>query len=398
MLGVVVASALLAWLLRWLLQALGALPYQWVAHRWPLQLAFWSTALATTAAVAWAAGERLRPQGAWTATWIVWSLLAVATAALAPGVSYPLVVPVLFAGVAGLASALVRVHRGALQPPQSLDAWATLPPLVAAALLLFPVAWMLYDGMGAGALPGVTIVVALAVTTALPALAAAVSRARACVALVATIAVLVGVVAALALPRFTADAPQPLNFTFFYDAHRGESRWLAGGIATPLPAAVAAAAPFAAARPFPWATESSVWSAPGPQLSIQPARLEVAAVERAGAQVRVSGTLRSPRGAPIAGLYLPAARLAAARFDGEEVTLPPPAHRDTWQAIEHVTLPVRGTAVELVFSGVEPVDAFVFDVQPGLGALGTELLQARPPSAVPIGRGDRSLAAQRLRF
>ena len=86
-----------------------------------------------------------------------------------------------------------------------------------------------------------------------------------------------------------------------------------------------------------------------------------------------------------------AKRLVAARFDGEEVRLPPAARRADWQPVEHVTLPPRGTEVELVFAGEEPVELFVFDVQPGLGPVGAELVRARPPTAVPIGRGDRSL-------
>jgi hypothetical protein len=402
-LGGIVASLLLAWLLRWSLRALGALPYQWVAHAWPLQLAFWSAAVAATAAVAWAMGERLRPQGAWTATWTIWSLLALATAALAPGVSYPLVVPVLVAGAAGLVGVLRRGRRDGAAAAGAFgagtfDAWATLPPLVAAALLLFPVAWMLYDGMGDGALPGLAAVVALALTTALSAFAAAPRRARARLAAAAGVVVLVAALAALVLPRFTADAPQPLSLTLYHDAQRAATYWVAGGTRTPLPPSLARAAPFAPDHPYPWAPESSAWTAPGPALPLAPPRLELESVERGGGQVRVRGWLRSPRGAPIGGLYLPGERLAAARLDGEEVPLPPLARRLDWQPVEHVTLPARGTELELVFSGEEAVDLFVYDVQPGLGPVGAELERARPSSAVPIGRGDRSLVSHQGRL
>ncbi len=85
-LGGVVGSLLVAWVLRWLLRALGALPYQWVAH-----------ALAAAARLlergprgdsgdrVGGLRDRLRPQAAWTATWIVWALLALALAVLVAG-------------------------------------------------------------------------------------------------------------------------------------------------------------------------------------------------------------------------------------------------------------------------------------------------------------------------
>jgi hypothetical protein len=101
-------------------------------------LAFWSLPIAVAGLIAWAMGERLRAGGAWAVVWTFWAILAVAAAALAPGVSYPLVVPVLVAGVAGN----VAVRRGG-------GDGAALPPAVAAALLVFPMAWMLYTAWAA---------------------------------------------------------------------------------------------------------------------------------------------------------------------------------------------------------------------------------------------------------
>ncbi|HET9768731.1 MAG TPA: hypothetical protein VFS60_17935, partial [Thermoanaerobaculia bacterium] len=385
-LGSLVAAGLLGYGLRWFLKALGALPYQWVAHAWPLTLAFWATAVAAVALIAWLAGERLRSGGAWAATWIGWSALAVAAAAWVPGVSYPLLVPVLVAGVAGLAAALTRTG----------EAWTWLPPLIVAALLTFPLAWMLYDGMGDGALPGVTALVALVLTGALPALAAAARRQRLLLAVAGGAAVLVGAVAALALPKFTADAPQPLSLVLYQDADGGESRWIAGSTAIPLPPSLSALRSMRG--PYPWAPELEAWTAAAPRFDVPAPDLALEAVTWSASDVRVRARLRSPRGAPIAGLYLPGHRLAAARVEGEDVPLPPPAQRDEWETVEDVTLSAEGAVLELVFTGTDPVELHAYDVQPGFRDQDAPLLRARPEWAVPIGRGDRSIVSRRVRI
>jgi hypothetical protein len=357
-----------------------------VAHGSPLQLAFWAGAFVAVGLVAWLAGERLRAGGAWTATWVGWSALAIVAAALVPGVSYPLVVPVLVAGVAGLAAALARAN----------GAWSWLPPLVAAALVVFPMAWMLYDGMGDGALPGVTALLALVLTGTLPALATSGRRSRLLLAAAAGATVLVGAVAASALPKFTADAPQPLSLVHYQDADRAESRWIAGSTAIPLPPSLAALR--AMRGPYPWAPELEAWTASAPRFDAPPPELVVESVAPSTSGLRVRARLRSSRGAPIAGLYLPGSRLASARIEGEDVPLPPSRERDEWQSIENVTLSAAGAVLELVFTGNDPVDLHAYDVQPGLRDDNAPLLRARPEWAVPIGRGDRSVFSRRIRI
>ncbi|HXT51817.1 MAG TPA: M28 family peptidase [Thermoanaerobaculia bacterium] len=385
-LGAIVVAAALGWLLRWSLKALGALPYQWVAHSWPLTLAFWAAAFAAVGLVVWLAGDRVGPRGAWAATWIGWSLLAVAAAALAPGVSYPLVVPVLVAGVAGLGATLARAGNG----------WSWLPPLVAAAVVIFPMAWMLYDGMGDGALPGVTILIALVLTAALPAFAAAARRQRLLLAAAGGAAVLVGAVAALALPKFTADSPQPLSLVLYLDADRGESRWVAGSTAIPLPPSLAALR--AMRGPYPWAPELEAWTASAPRFDAPPPEVTIEAVTPSANEMHVRVRLRSLRGAPIAGVYAPSDRLTWARLGGEEVPLSPEARRGEWATVENVTLGTDGALIELLFTGTDPVEIHAYDVQPGLPDKNAPLLRARPEWAVPLGRGDRSIVSRRVRI
>lgn len=391
-LATVVLGGGLGWALTALLRALGGLPYDWSAHSWPFRLAFWSLAAATVATVSWLLGDRLRPAGAWAATWIGWALLAVVTAALVPGVSYPLVVPVLVAGLAAVAvEALGRPGWGA---------WGTLPPLIAAALLIFPMGWMLYEGMGRAALPGVSTVVALVLSGALPVFAGATRRERGGVAAVAGITLLVGAVAARALTPFTQDGPQPLSLVLHYDADRKESHWVVGGAGPdlPLPPALARKGRFAVAAPYPWSPDVQAWVGAGPSLRLAPPELLVESVAGAPEGFRVRGRLRSARGAPIAGIFAEAATWRGARVGGQDVELPKGAGADSgYLNIEHVTLPADGVPIELLFRG-PPVTLYVYDIERGVEWAGAELLRLRPRSAVPIGRGDRSVVSRRLQL
>ena len=399
-LGSVALTAGLGWALLALLRGLGAVPYQWVASAWPLRLGFWTVPVAGVALCAGLLGARLRAAGAWSATWIGWALLAVVAAALAPGVSYPLVVPVVVAGMAGL------VAR-----PGSIV--VSLAPLVSAALLLFPVGWMLYDGMGAPALPGISIVVALVLSGTLPGFAGTARKWSFLTAGLALVAATVGVVAACVVPPFTADQPQPLSLVLYNGAggsgdgagdgagDEPATWWVAGSADVPLPRAVASAGGFAraSAAPYPWAPPFPAWVASAghaPRWDPAPPQLDLGAVERTADGFLARGRLRSTRGASIAGLYVPAARLRAVRLAGEALVLRPAGDRDEWQIVEYVTLPADGAEVELTFAGAEALTIHVFDVQLGLGSEGSALLRARPDWAVPISRGDRSVVSRPL--
>jgi hypothetical protein len=390
-LAILALSGGLGWALAALLRASGALPYDWSARSWPFRLAFWSLALAVTCGVSWALGPRLRPRGAWAAVWLGWAALAVVAAALAPGVSYPLLVPVLVAGVAGIGTAASRRGAG--------SAWGTLPPLVAGALLLFPMGWMLYEGMGRPSLPGVSAAVALALTGSLPAVAAAPRRARLLWLVVAAAAVVAGAIAARVLPPFTADAPQPLSLVLHHDADRRETRWVAGSAGLDLPPELAREGRFAVGRPYPWTPDFMAWVSPGPALALAPPELTVEALEQTGEGLRLRGRLRSQRGAPIAGIYAESARLRAARVGGEVVELPAltAETKAGFWSVEDVTLPAEGVPIEVAFRGSQAL-LFVYDVQPGVEWAGANLLRLRPASAVPIGRGDRSLVSRRYRL
>jgi hypothetical protein len=273
---------------------------------------------------------------------------------------------------------------------------AALPPVIAAALLVFPLGWNLYTGMGTVALTGISVLVALVLTGALPALADASPRGRLALASAGAFAMLAGAGVASALPKFTVDEPLPVSLSLYLDGDRDVSGWLAASGDAPLPRSLALAGDFKAkpGHPYPWAPSYTAWGAPGPRVKLPPPELVVASVTRAIDGLHVHGLLRSARGASIGAVYVPGARLVSARLQGVDVPLPPTRSRGDWQGVEDVTLPAGGVDVELVLTGADPFDAYVVDTLLGLDDAGRALSRARPPWAVPIGRGDRVVVSR----
>lgn len=388
--GLLVATGAAGWALAALLRAAGATPYAWVARPGPLLLAFWALPVAVAGGLAALAGERLTPRGAWGTAWLLAAALGCALALSAPGAGYPFVGPALVAGALGVATA----GRAPL--------WAGLPATGLQAILVFPFAWKLFEALGAGALPGLAALVALVLLGGLlPGLAAAGRRARLAVAGAAGLVLAGAAVAAAFGEPFSPSSPRPLSLVLHHAAGEG-ARWLAGAGEGPLPAPLAQAAGFASepVRAYPWsagrafAAAAAVAAPPAPELA-------GLTVERRGGDLVVSARLVSPRGAPSAGVYVAATRLADAKLDGLAVRYPPRVAAvredpEAWLGVEHLTLPAAGVPIEIVVVGAAPVELYVWDASPGLGPEGDALLRARPEWAVPIGRGDRTLVSQRV--
>jgi hypothetical protein len=384
----------IAWGLLALLRELGALPYQWIAEALPLELAFWGAALIAAGLVPGLLGRRLTAAGGWTATWGAWSLVGLALSWLEPSVSYPFVAAALVAGACAVPWA----------GPPSRTPWLALPPLLTAAALLFPFAWFLYTGMGTPALLAIAVLVSLVMTALLPALAAAGRDARFALGVAALSLLVVCTALVLVRPPFTAAAPQPVPLVELHleggGAPGGRHRWLVPASGGPVPDAwwdwSFGPRPV---EPYPWSPRSRAWAAEAPGPSPAPPELLVASVERGGGGLRVRARLRSPRGAPWAGVMAPSERWELARVESVDALrrdAAPEGAAGGWQGVEHVTLPRGGAELELRFRGEEPVELWLWDGSPGVSPAGAALLGVRPAWAVPIHRGDRTLVARRL--
>ena len=380
-------------LLAWLALRHGALPRPFVAFQGPFSAAGW----AAGAGAALLSGALLRaagPPGLLAGAAVLHALLGLGLAVLLPGASHLGVVPALGAALAA---------AGWAAAPRRSSILAAAAPAVAGAVVIFPVALLLPDLLGASAavaVAGLVALVALAASPLAAALPGGLRFAPGAAALAAAF-VLCGVQAAL--PHATAERPERLSLAFHEQG--GTARWLAEAGHDALPAALRAAAAFAPARepPFPWAPHRSSFAAPARPLGLPAPRLEPIAegVEGGGVR-RVRARLVSPRGAPVLLLVLPPeAEVLSLAMDGVEVPDPAPKARRFWGGSRTYVCsapPPAGIVIDVRLRGEARVAVTVADQGPGLPPDGARLVAARPATAVPSGDGDVTLVSAAARL
>lgn len=371
------------------LQALlaGAHPSPWVARPLPVMAAFWLASLAVTL---WTAVLLTRRGGftrLWAGVWIFWSLLGLLLGLLLPGLSYLFLVPALVAGIAGLAAAGRPL--------------ASILPTLVAALLWFPVLIFLYAGLGMTGLLATALLLAFVYATLTPLVAGAGSFGRRWLPLAVTVAAVVCAVLAMISPPFSPRFPRALNVLLHEDVDSGAARWLLPG-APPFPPAVLAAARFAPqpAPPFPWSRPGArALAAPAPRLNAAAPELTVLEDTTAGGKRHLRLRLVSPRGAPVAIVYVPAdARLASMQIDGQPVPLENSGQSGGWQIYTHLTLPAQGSELDVMLGATQPLVWYVSDRTYGLPPAGRALLAARSKNAVPIQDGDMTVVSRKVRI
>jgi hypothetical protein len=353
-----------------------------------------------------ASSPSLRPTscflGTWAGVWSGWALVALVLSLAAPGSAYLFLVPALTAAVAGVLG-IARVGRTG-RAGRIGRVSAAIAPGVVAVLLWFPVLLPLYLALGILGLPVVFALIALLFTATAPLLPAAVRaghRSRRAGLTPALAALTAAVVLAALVPVCTPDSPRPLNIVFHQDAASGQARWLVGG-ALPVPAPLSRAEPFGRpAAPFPFTPPAlRAVAAPAPALAVQGPRLTLIASATLNGRRRLRLRLTSPRGAPVAGVYIPtSAGIEEARIDGRLVP-PPPAGRQApapgWRGLADVTLAPGGCELELLLDETRPLAWYVIDMSPGLPEGGIRLEALRPPTATPVREGDLTVFTRKV--
>ncbi|HEX7150802.1 MAG TPA: M20/M25/M40 family metallo-hydrolase [Thermoanaerobaculia bacterium] len=300
---------------------------------------------------------------------IVWHIAGIALAIFLPGAAFLLVVPavVLTIALAARGNELAVALAGS----------------TAAAILLFPLGIVLYDALGAGAIPALAILLALYAMTAAPAIAS--YR----MAVIAAIAALVFAVVAMTLPAYTPQRPRALNLVYVDDAALPSPVWAANALTPPLERA----AKFARTNPadMPWVRTPIRWSAPAPRLNLP--RVAVTAARGANG-LRVS--VRSQRNAQrVALVFRSDAPVRGIRING--VVPPPPPERSRTPSIngwQFVTVWGTGADVDIDTSG--KVEVVASDTTFGLPAEGAGLMRAREGSmAFPVHDGDVTITRTR---
>ncbi len=350
----------------------------WVANPGPLVASFVLAGLAGGLLPTLLGGSRTGPGGLRAALGLWLAAGAVALSATLPGVSFVLLVPALVA-VAGV----------------------DLATLVAAGLVLFPPAWLLYPALGHGSGPAVAAVVAIAALPLAP-LAAALSLRGRALAAAAPLA-LSGAALAVALALPVADADSPERLVVYFHQEAGEARILASSDVGRLPPEVRAAAPFSSAAEvrLGWGTLRPSFEAPAAALPLPGPEVEVREVSRRGDLVRWSARLRSPREAgEIQVAVPPGVRIASFRAGGIDVPLPVPKlarwYGGWW--VYRLAAGAGGVEVELTASAPGPFEVVVADQSPGLPPAAAAVALARPPWVVTQQEGDVTLFTRRVRI
>jgi hypothetical protein len=366
----------------------GAMPYTWVDRPGAELAAFWMLGIGVALLVAGAVSHRSGAVGLWAAVWIGWSVLGVAVAMAAPGISYLFVVPALVAGVLGL-----------LLPPER-PATSLVPGLVAA-LLWIPILSPLYDGLGSPALVAIGLLVAVLVTTLVPLIPASGALGRRWLPRAALVLMVICAGLAFASAPFSANAPQPLPFEFSQDADSGQARWLVLW-GRSLPPAVRQAASFSQnrERAYPWAPEGyRAFIAPAPRLDAPGPQVSVLEDSAAQGRRTLRLLLTSNRGAREAALIVPeSAKLTSATVDGAPVALGEARPKGSLQIVGSTTMRSDGVEIVLVLGETAPQDWRVYDLTSGLPPSGEALLRARPASAVSIQNGDTTVVERKVRL
>ena len=394
---IVLASAALAFFLQTVLRR-GPLPVLWVAYPLPAEAAFAALAAVVAVFVALALARRVGFTGAWCGVWIWWGVVALVLAALAPGLSYLFSVPAGFAALAGIFFAAFHDDSGW---PASI---ASIAPLLAAALVGFPLAMLLYVSLGSKLLAGEAAVLAIVLATAAPLIAGLDESAGVLRLALRGIPLAIfglATLAAFAVPVFSSRAPQRLNFRYWLDADSGKSLWVAEPESGRLPDAIRLAASFTR-QPrgvFPWSAASS-FSSDAPHLDLAAPTFTILESSVSGDEHLYRALLRSERGAPAATLFFPPnSGIDSVRMEGWPVQPETSAIRNYfngWWLYDCVTMPAQGVEITFRLPVGKPVEVWVADRNYALPLEGAFLLKARPLAATQSDEGDLTVVTRRV--
>lgn len=349
----------------------------------PLRITLWVLAIAVARALAAGLGRWAGPLELALGTWITLGLGAVALAAMVPGASVALCLPLGVAGV-GMAWAVLGGPRheraGILLAAAGLVAiWASL-------------SFALEDAFGLALVPAVAAPIAVAMSGALPGLVPVrdADEPRLRTFLVAAVAV--GTIAACLVPTYDDASPRRIALHHYDDRGRGEA--IVAALAVDgLPAEIRAAGSLADAPTvaLPWMPRP-MHVGPATPGTEPPPRLDVVDGGATGEPRRVRARLLSPRGADRAALLLPPDRLHGVWVEGQPVgTATDPRGR-----LLVFGLPPHGFVIDLEIRGADPIEATVVDCVGGLPQSARTLADARDAAgAVTMQWGDVGCIATR---
>ncbi|HVB57611.1 MAG TPA: M20/M25/M40 family metallo-hydrolase [Candidatus Acidoferrales bacterium] len=400
--AIIAVTGILALALKTLIQLAGAMLVNWVAHPVPVEIAFWSLAIAVALTLGILFAHRTGLWGLWAGVWTWWTLLSIVVAWKANGISYVLLVP---AGVAVLAALPFTLRRNETIESAAASLSGFLP-LATAAIVGIPPALLLYDGLGNRAVPLIAMLVALLVTPLVPLcrdlLNVSGSRGAAFFWIPLAVTVL-ATFATVVAPGYSAKAPERANIQYWKDADTGKSQWIVQPASGRLPEPIRVAATFqrAGKGPFPWEAGPAYLSE-APRLDLSPPTLTIIESYENNGKRTYRTLLRSERGAPLAMiLFPPGADVQAVRVQGYPVE--PETERvrryfGGWQVYRCLTMLPEGIEIGFTLPVGKPVEVFATDITYRLPPEGKFLLNARPLTVTPSQDGDVTMVSRRVQL
>jgi hypothetical protein len=395
-----IVTGLLAFIVARLVHLAGGTPVNWIAYPLPIEIAFWSLAVAVVTTHAILFARHAAFWGLWAGAWTWWALLAVVISWQVPGVSYVLLVPTGMAALAGLPATLRRNEN------YEAAAVAAILPLSTVGIVAFAPALLLYGALGNPALILIALVVGLICTPLAPLCAdlRGVPGLRGlAIPWIPILVTAVALFAAVVVPAYSAKAPERVNIEFSQDADTGNAQWIVEPNSGRLPEPIRLAASFRGADPgaFPWDTRPAFVS-DAPHQDLAPPTFTILESSQADGRRNYRILLRSERGAPYAGVFFPPdASAESVRIGGQPL---PPATEgirnlfNGWVAYACPAMPASGVEISFSVPLGKTVEVSAADLSYGLPPEGMFLLNSRPLTATPSQNGDVTIVSRRVQL
>ena len=377
--GMAVGGSLAAGLVSFVATLLRAGDF-WRAYPLVTYVALYATLLAAMAAVWGRWGRAADRRRARAAAWLLVLIFGALISFVLPGATIFLLIAPAVALVA------IALPGRAATTATLLAVIATIIQFVMFAELLAAVEMLLIDGPLAA-------VVLLAALAALPAIVEIDANSSRLASLLLIVGALALWIAALMMPRASAERPLGFNIDYFRDADAKSASWAVATKQAPLPGNF----------PGKWERKELPyngrlrWASPAPLLDtpVAAARVVSTAPDAAGRRVRLA---LSPRGANSVSIrFAKGANVLALGLAGAAIPLPPEGEPEN-AVLRCTGRSCEGLQVDVLLGDRRPVEVELFSTRFGLPTEARPLVAARPRNAIPQYAPDSTITMSRIRL
>ncbi len=394
---ILLASALLGYCLTWAIEILNGSSSPWRAHPLPTRILLWALVPLTTGALISLCFRKTGFWGLFSGAWIVWNLLSLAGALLAPGASVVLLIPAMVASGAILSVAAVYGKNNSL-----MEFTICLVALLVAGYFCFILAIFLEMTFGLSTGAAVTVPLSLlgGIWASFLRYSAKPSRVLGAITFGSGGIVLISLITAVLMPSFSEDRPVRLNINYVLDHENTSAHWFVGGTKAVLPESMRQEGDFTKSgrQIFPWLLVDSLrFSAPAQTIPIAPPELNILKEEVNNSRRLLETQLILPGGATNASFHIPAnSPLKTLEVGGKEISFSQLPEYSGYRILSLVGFNERKVVIGFTLSGEQSLNMRLIAMTPGLPGNGATLIEARPATHVPSREGDMTVVYKRL--